>query len=392
MKSFRLAVLAIIAAMLGGCGGEVSEPLAPFTDQEMREIRKLSPLPDPPPSPTNTVADNPDAALLGQALFFDKRFSANGEISCATCHDPAKSFGDGKPLSEGIGMTDRHSQALWNVAYQRWFFWDGRADSLWSQSLQPLHSEVEMGATSEQLREVVSGDSYLSRAYEAVFGSAPPAEASLDRLVANLGKAIEAYERQIVSRDSTFDRWVSGGTLNESAHRGLKLFVGRGKCVLCHAGPNFSDGEFHNVGLPHREGSKRDFARFVGIRKALADRFNGLGEFSDNRDPEANIKLRFVAVNMTNLGEFKTPTLRNIAQTAPYMHDGRFATLGEVLDYYSELPGEPPVGHREETLQPLKFSDQEKEDLEAFLQSLTGAPLDESLTADITHGNAADGG
>ncbi|MFT5465812.1 MAG: cytochrome c peroxidase [Verrucomicrobiales bacterium] len=358
---------------------ESAPPPTAFTADELREIQALSPLPDLPPSPTNAVADNPDAARFGQALFFDKRLSANGEISCATCHDPNKGFSDAKPLSEGLATTDRHSQSLWNVAYQRWFFWDGRADSLWAQSLQPLHSEVEMGATSEHARQVVESDPRLSAAYRSVFGDTP----SLDEFVANLGKAIEAYERKIVSADSAFDRFVNepeSGHLSESARRGLKLFVGRGKCVLCHAGPNFSDGEFHNIGLSRHPDLPKDSARFVGIRKALDDRFNGLGEFSDDRGPEANVKLRYLVVKINNLGEFKTPTLRGVAESGPYMHDGRFATLRDVLDYYSELPGEPPVGHREETLEPLELSELEKSDLESFLRSLAGAPLDPSLT------------
>jgi cytochrome c peroxidase len=283
--------------------------------------------------------------------------------------------------------------ALWNVAYQRWFFWDGRADSLWAQSLQPLHSEREMGASPEHILNVVSGDPALTIAYESLFGSVAnigtTGRPSLDRFVSNLGKTIEAYQRRIISTDAPFDRFVTGlrssepqveHAISESAQRGLKLFAGRGQCVLCHAGPNLADGEFHNVGLPRRAGSPPDKGRFVGIRKLQEDRFNGLNEFSDDRSLGANIKLRYLIVKLTNLGEFKTPTLRNIAETAPYMHDGRFATLKEILDFYSELPGEPVYGHREETLKPLNFTEREKEDLVAFLESLTGAALDESLT------------
>ncbi len=386
----RALVFSIVAAvgLLCGCREQLPDQRPEFSAEE---VRKLSPLPKVPPSPTNAYADDPGAARFGQALFFEKRLSANGEVSCATCHDPALGFSDAKPLSDGLGTTTRHSQTVWNVAYQRWFFWDGRADSLWAQSLQPLHSEVEMGATSEHLHAVVSGDASLRSAYRDVFGALPEDEASLDRFEANLGKALEAYERKIVSAEAPFDRFVAAlgengeisenGGLEPAAMRGLKLFVGRGRCILCHAGPNFSDGEFHNIGLPRNPKLPRDLGRFVGIRKVLADRFNGLGDFSDNRSPEANIKLRYLAVKTNNLGEFKTPTLRHIAQTAPYMHDGRFATLREVLDFYSELPGKPPVGHREETLVPLQLTDQEKDDLEAFLRSLTGAPLEDSLLA-----------
>lgn len=371
--------------LLGSCDRRPTTPAAPvvFTPDEIVNIRKLSPLPEPPPSPTNPFADDPAAASLGQHLFFDVRLSANGNVACATCHDPAKGFSDGKALSEGIGRTDRHSQSLWNVAYQRWLFWDGRTDSLWAQAVQPMQDKREMGATPEHLRSVVTGDAELKSRFEGVFGSIE--EQSLDRYLSNMGKALEAYQRQLISKNSPFDQFVAAlpdsEQLDESARRGLRLFVGRGGCTNCHAGPNFSDGEFHNIGLARHPDLPRDSGRFEGIRKLKADRFKGTGEFSDDRGPEANIKLRYLVVKTNNLAEFKTPSLRNVADSAPYMHDGRFATLREVLDHYSELPGEPPLGHREETLIPLKLSAQEKDDLEAFLRCLSGTALDESLLA-----------
>ena len=376
-------LLALAACFLSGCHGDTKKGEVVFSDSEVAEIRKLSPLPEVPPSPTNRVADRLDAALFGQRLFFEEKLSSNGKISCATCHDPVKGFSDGKELGEGLKIGDRHSQALWNVAYQRWFFWDGRADSLWSQSLKPLRSAAEMGASDEHLYAVVAGDPLLANDYRAIFGELPAKDESLDRFLSNLGKSFEAYQRKIISRDSPFDRFAAkfdddprNDHLSQSARRGLKLFVGKGQCFLCHSGPNFSDGEFHNIGLPRHPTLAKDSGRFVGVRKVLGDRYNGFGEFSDDRSAETNIKLKYLVVKMNNLGEFKTPTLRHVGETAPYMHDGRFATIREVLDFYSELPGEPPVGHREETLVPLKFSDREKDDLESFLRSLTGKSLD----------------
>ena len=357
-----------------------------FTPEEMHEIRKLSPLPELPSSPTNRVADDPRAALLGQKLFYDGRLSVNQEISCATCHDPTLGFSDGKALSEGLGTTDRHSPSLWNVAYQRWFFWDGRSDSLWAQAIQPLQDGREMGATPQHLRSLILGDPAIEAAYEALFGSV--SDQSDDRMLSNLGKSFEAFQRKLISTDAAFDAFVANFEniepgddqyLNESARRGLRLFVGRGQCTLCHAGPNFSDGEFHNIGLSRNPNLPRDSGRFAGIRKLKADRFVGTGEFSDDRSKKTNIKLPYLVVKMNNMSEFKTPTLRGIAETAPYMHDGRFASIREVLEHYSELPGDPPLGHREETLQPLKLTEQEKHDIEAFLESLSGVPIDESL-------------
>jgi cytochrome c peroxidase len=390
--SWRKAVIiATLAGLTTTCDRPSPED-ARLSKGELNEVFKLSPLPAVPESPTNKFADDPAAAEFGQRLFYDDRLSANGKVSCATCHDPAHGFSDGKPLSEGLGTTARHSNALWNVGYQRWFFWNGRADSLWAQSLQPLQDKKEMGATPELAWKVVSGDELLRTAYEQLFGRLPegvPADSkSLDRFLANLGKAFEAYERLIVSRDAPFDRFVAAlqaGTAPESAglseaeRRGLKLFVGRGQCILCHSGPNFTDGEFHNIGLPKHPDLRKDSGRFEGVRLVKENAFNGLGEFSDDRSAETNVKLRYIVVKMNNLAEFKTPSLRHVALTAPYMHDGRFATLREVLDHYSNLNDDPPLGHREETLVPLKLSEREKDELEAFLKTLTGAPLDPSL-------------
>ena len=398
MNSCGLLMAAIIVLLPAGCDRPSPED-AQLSATELAEVRQISPLPVTPPSPTNTVADDPEAARFGQVLFYDKRLSANGEIACATCHDPAHGFSDGKPLSEGLQTTTRHANALWNVGHQRWFFWDGRADSLWAQSLGPLQSEAEMGATPELARNVVSGDPALRSAYEKLFGPMPEdassGKDSLDRFLSNFGKAIEAYERLIISTDSRFDQFVAAlnagsaperAGLTEAERRGLKLFVGRGQCTLCHSGPNFSDREFHNIGLPKHPELRKDSGRFEGVRLVKEDPFNGLGAFSDNQSPEANIKLRYIVVKMTNLAEFKTPSLRHIAETAPYMHDGRFATLREVLDHYSDLPDDPPLGHREETLVPLKLSNREKDDLEAFLNTLTGAPLDPKLLQAPTQG------
>ena len=391
MRILNAVATGLIASLASSCDRPSPED-AHLSAGNFSEIYQLSPLPATPPSPTNAFADNPAAVHLGQLLFYDKRLSANGEISCATCHDPAHGLSDGKPLGVGLQTMPRHSNAIWNGAHQRWFFWDGRADSLWAQSLQPLQSEIEMGATPAHVWGVISGDKELQTAYGNLFGPMPESASAdaavLNRFLANLGKSFEAYERLLISTDSRFDRFVSAiragepadrAGLDDAERRGLKLFVGRGQCILCHSGPNFSDGEFHNIGLPKHPGLRKDSGRFEGIRRVQTDPFNGLGPFSDDRSTDTNIKLRYLVVKMNNLAEFKTPSLRHVAETAPYMHDGRFATLREVLDHYSDLPGDPPLGHREETLVPLKLSAREKNELEAFLKTLTGAPLDPKL-------------
>lgn len=387
LRGAVFASMGLVTGLLYGCDRTAPED-ALLSEKELREVRKLSHLPPTPPSPTNAVADLPAAAHLGQLLFFDERLSATGKISCATCHDPALGFSDGKPLAEGLNTVPRHTQSLWNVAHQRWFFWDGRADSLWAQSVQPLLSPDEMGATPEQVRKIVDGDLTLKTAYREVFGTLPETGSSLDRFLTNLGKSFEAYQRKLISTDSRFDRFVAQinkglpqaeAGLSEAERRGLKIFVGRGQCILCHSGPNLTDSEFHNIGLPKHPDLRKDSGRFEGVRLVKKDRFNGTGEFSDDRSEETNIKLRYLVVKMNNMAEFKTPSLRDVAKTAPYMHDGRFATLGEVIDHYSDLNTDPPLGHREETLVALDLSNREKDDLEAFLQTLTGQPLNPAL-------------
>jgi len=394
-RTAHLAALGSLALLTAACERPPEKSTVTFTPEELREIAKLTPLPAPPPNRTNAFAGNPAAARLGQRLFFDPRVSVNGKIACATCHRPEHGFADDKALSQAIGATEKHTMALWNMAHERWFFWNGRADSLWAQASSPMQHPNEMGASPEHLRATLAGDATLKTEYEALFG-ALPARAEKDtpdanRLLANFGKSLEAYTRQLISTDSPFDRFAAallGGQpvgkhepLSESAQRGLKLFVGRGRCTFCHNGPNFSDGEFHNIGLP---GLPTDQGRFSGILDVRADPLNGLGAFSDDRSPETNVKLRYLAVKMNNLGEYKTPTLRHAAETPPYMHDGSLATLRDVIDFYSELPGTPVLGHREETLQPLHLTAEEKADLEAFLRSLTGAPLEPALTRPIT--------
>lgn len=409
-----------------GCGkqGDATAPEAitlrgvRIPQSNLIEILKLSPLPPVPPNPTNAFADREDAAVLGQFLFFEARLSGNGQISCATCHQPALGWSDGKALSEGIGTVVRNSPTLWNVAYNRWYFWDGRKDSLWSQSLAPMEHPQEMGGNRLRTFQLVAEASELRGYYEAIFGPLPvletvpvPSDArpvsdnprdllhaawmtlserdrdQVNRVFANLGKSIEAYERRILTRQSPFDRFVAGirngdrvapEALSAEALRGMVLFTGRGQCILCHLGPNFTDREFHNIGLD-RGGRRLDIGRFQAIESLKSDEFNGMGHYSDDRSIAANAPMHYVTRKPNNLGEFKTPTLRNVAETAPYMHDGRFESLSDVVRFYSTLNQDAAIGHREESLQPLSLTEQEVRDLVAFLNSLTGVPLEEQL-------------
>jgi cytochrome c peroxidase len=215
---------------------------------------------------------------------------------------------------------------------------------------------------------------------------------AIDRIFANVGKAIEAYERKLVTGPSPFDVYVEGleggdraklAALSPAAKRGLKLFVGSGHCDLCHAGPDFSDGEFHNIGLPVFAGEAPDAGRAAGIEQLRIDPFNGIGRFSDNPNA-ARDKLAYLPSPESQEGAFKTPSLRNVALTAPYMHDGRFATLRAVVEFYAV--GEAAsrgnlIGAREATLALVpNFTAAEVSDLVAFLEQLTGRLPDPALT------------
>ena len=385
---------------------------------------KRQPLEPPPPDETNRFQADPRAARLGQMLFFDARVSANGEVSCATCHVPERAFTDGRPVARGLGEGHRNTPTVVNVSYSRWFFWDGRADTAWAQALQPLESEHELGASRLQLAHLLHGDPELREAYEGLFGALPPLgdgerfprearpvpgdpehphqrawlgmedgdRAAVDRVLANAAKALAAYEHRLVSRRSPFDRFAEGlvdgdpeklGALGPRALEGLRLFLGKAGCRQCHVGPLFSDGEFHNVGVPPRGGGRpRDPARYAGARAVLADPFNARGAHSD--DPQGPRARRLGALRNPpeSWGQYKTPSLRNVAATAPYMHAGQFASLREVVEYYSTLEGAVVAGHhRELVLQPLALSEREIDALVAFLESLTDLDLPAELLA-----------
>lgn len=390
----------------------VNDDRSLFTQAELAAIFRHSPMPPVPADRTDKVADDPKAARFGQFLFFDKKFSANGEVSCETCHQPARAFTDGRRLAKGLAIGTRHSPSILGAAYNQWYFWDGRTDSQWSQALQPFENPREIGTDRLHVVHVVRDDVALRRAYEKIFGSLPPLgnlarfplharpgtkawvgmtaadRFAVDRAYSNLGKSIEAYERKLIVGNSAFDRYVAAlkaanivgeAVISPAAKRGLKLFVGAGNCELCHSGPDFTDGQFHNLGLPLLASEVPDTGRAEGIRLVRSDPFNGAGAFSDDPRGVAKDRLAFLPAPQTQIGAFKTPSLRNVARIAPHLHDGRFRSLAQVMNFYAKGKAASRgrlVGAREQTVDLIPhLTGRQQSDLIAFLKTLNDPPL-----------------
>lgn len=307
---------------------------------------------------------------LGRMLFFDPRLSADGTVSCSTCHDRRFAFADGKALAVGIGgrLGTRNSPTLLNSMFNPGQFWDGRADSLESQAKLPLIDKDEMGNVSlaEVEARIASVEEY-SRRFRAVFNGPPSAD--------TIAKAIAAYERTLVSGDGPFDRFAAGETeaIGPEARRGLSIFRGKGRCAICHIAnqsfPFFTDQNYRNTGVAANEpafGSlfirARDLARNGATRSEL-DSLAGL--------PGASSLGRFLITgNPVDIGAFRTPSLRNVELTAPYFHDGSAATLADVIEFYARGGRENP--NRDWEMGPLDLDRSERSDLIEFLKSLTG--------------------
>ena len=397
-------------------GGQADREVRPAKDDvvanmepaALRRALSSSPLPPPPVDPTNRYADDPSAAELGRRLFFDTRVSGSGDVSCATCHEPDRWFTDGLEKSRGIDTTARHAPTLVDAAHHRWFNWDGRSDSMWGHTIRPIENPLEMGGDRTMLARLVLQDDELKTSYEATFGSTslsldelplvaspsgdseaveawerltPDRQDRINRVAANIGKSLAAFQRTLRGGVSRFDRWAEavsagedgGEILSDSERRGLALFFGRAECWECHSGPLFSDGEFHNIGIPVADGLPRDPGRYDGALLVKNDPFNAAGRYSDDVEGRQAILSRGVKRDPESWGAFRTPTLRGVGQTAPYMHDGSMPDLESVLRFYSTLEGAIQLDHHQESvLSPLGLSSQEIIDLQAFLGTLTG--------------------
>ena len=283
------------------------------------------------PAPANNHV-TPSRVELGKMLFFDPRLSGSSWISCATCHNPALGWSDGLPTAIGNGMTTlkRRTPTIENAVFNELQMWDGRFQTLEDQVMGPMQSPGEMNGTLDDILKMLKS----KRGYVQAFQRAYPGEGVTKGTV---GKALASFERTIISQGAPFDAWVHGkdSAISPSAQRGFDLFTGKANCVACHSGPNFSDEGFHNIGL---EGD--DLGRFAKLPIKISK------------------------------GAFKTPTLRDVALVAPYMHNGAYRTLEEVIDHYDR--GGDNKDNLDPSMHPLGLTAREKLDLVQFLKTLTG--------------------
>ena len=351
-----------------------------FTKEEVAKILQHGPWPPPlKPDPSNRVSGKPAAIALGEKLFFEPRLSGTGSVLCATCHAPFRRFQDARARAFGLELVDRNTLTVVNARFYRWYGWDGAQDSLWAQSIRPLLDPREMRSSAAHVGHAVR--TLFAKDYEEAFGRTPPGED--EALLVDAGKALAAFQETLVSGETRFDRFRDALEQGKSdpayplaAQRGLKIFVGKGNCSACHFGPLFTNGEFADTGVSFFVAPGRvDAGRHAGIGKLKASPFNLLGRFNDDASRTTAVGTRHVQPQHRNFGEFRVPSLRGVAQTAPYMHNGSLATLRDVARFYSELNEERLHADGERILKPLKLDQGELDDLVAFLESLSDLNL-----------------
>ncbi len=321
---------------------------------------KLQPVGAVPVPPNNL--QTPEKIELGKQLFFDRRLSGDGTMSCSTCHDPEKGFSDDLAISLSYPTTRnwRNSPTLINVGFQTYLFHDGRARSLEEQALFPMMSAFEMNRNLDFLEEVIRSVPEYVDAFRKVFGG----EVTRERIA----MAIAAFERTIVSVDSPLDRFLRGDqqALSEEAKKGYDVFMGKGKCAECHDGVNLSDDRFHALNVPENIEQERD-PRVAATRRFVAK----VSHYEDYRNLAEDPGRYLVTKDKKDWKAFKTPTLREIARTGPYMHNGIFETIDQVIEFFDRGGG---TGNA--VLKPLQLSAEEKKALKAFLaEALVGKEI-----------------
>lgn len=398
----RVAVVAALLVMPGAFNqafnqafGQAVTPAhgAPdFSANEIQRILTLGPWPAPVrPDPSNRVSGQPLAIELGRRLFRDPRMSPVGYIACVTCHQPDRSFTDLKARAHGLADLPRNTPALLNLRQQTWFGWDGASDSLWMASIRPMLDSREFDSSPATVANLFARDPELAACYRKVFQASPSRDPQ--RTLVNVGKALAAYQETLVTARTPFDAFrdalavPNGGgapvrsTYPAAAQRGLKVFVGQGGCVACHQGPNFSDGRFHKVLVNEGNALIRpadrpnagladapDTGRLAGAISVRHDPHNLAGVYNDSPERAAPRATQRLVPQDAMRGQFRTPGLRNVATTAPYLHDGRADRLHDAIRHGGHAA---PSSGAPVTALPL--SSQQADDLVTFLATLTDA-------------------
>lgn len=429
MRSNNLCFVVVATLTMSGCMSD--KMVDAFTEEEYEVIKQFQLTSGPPPDPTNKYADNDQVAVFGQQLFFEKSYAGKltiadpvldptrtfdtGLVACASCHDVTHFYVDTRSrpnnMSLGVKWTTRNAPTLVNVAYYQWFSWGGKEDSLWYQGANGCESGVNFGGNRNQYAHMIYVkyrnqynllfDPDLDPALDPADSSgrfpanaAPGAAGSaldnawkdmtdgdhdiVNTIMANVGKAIEAYERKLISRNAPLDNYIAGDrtALTPAQKRGLRLFIGKAACVDCHSGPTFTDNKFHNTGVPQAgiNTPVTDNGRFDEIPKTLSNTFNTSTKYSDDPDfGKAKLKELMQAEDLK--GKFRTSMLRQIEMTGPYMHTGNLETLEDVVRFYNWGGGSAGfAGTKSSAMVPLLLTDDEQADLVAFLHALTGEP------------------
>ena len=387
MHRFQRALLlaTLLPAALLAATGIAAAGQPDFSAQERRKILSLGPWPPPfAPDPSNRASGNATAIALGARLFFDARLSPSGDVACASCHQPDRNWSDGKARAHGLADLPRNTPALANPRLQRWFGWGGGADSLWMASLRPLLDPREFDSDAATVARVYARDSDLSCLYRRTFGQAPTgSRVDHDTVLVNTAKALAAFQETLATGRTPFDEFrdalergddAAAARYPAAAQRGLQIFIGRGNCIACHNGPNFSNGEFADIGIPYFTApGKVDAGRHHDLQALRASPHNLLGRHSDDTGRSSARATRHAALEPRHWGEFKVPSLRNVDVSAPYMHNGSIPTLRDVVLHYSTLDDSRIHASAQPLLRALRLSESEVDALLAFLQTLTDA-------------------
>ena len=354
LKPVIIGVVLLLTLLLGEVA-PAAEPV-PTPEQVKSAIGHLGPVPVPPGNPLSAAR-----VALGRKLFTDTRLSGDGSLSCETCHLPDHGYAARVALGPAYPSQHerRNSPALVNVAYNQPLIWDGRAPDLDKQALGPVRNILHMNNNVDLLVEQLKADGDYPEAFRKAYGDA-------GITAGRIADALAGFERTLVFDDSPLDRYMDGdpAALDASQQRGLTLFLGKAKCIQCHHGPNLTDNQFHDLGVPDQ--ASFDNPKILATIRFDAQRM-GLPDWAQlTRDPGREL----VSKDPADRGKFRTMGLRNIESSPPYMHNGALATLADVVAFYDRGGGDDP--HKSPLLEPLGLREAERADLVAFLRALTG--------------------